>query len=376
MPDQNLSTAEIRKFNRNKVFSYIYSQKIVSKQSISEDLQMSMPTVTQNIKELENLGLIERDGYFESTGGRKAQMITCIEEAKFSIGVEILKDRFYIAAVNLFGEIFAETTHFISYQNADKYYRTLGEKINSFADTLPSTRKRLLGVGIAIQGLISADRDEVVWGMIMDNTGVNRTHFADYIKWPFVLIHDAEAAAFAEIWHQQNSDDSLYISLNRYLGSAIIFDDAIYQGKNSRSSTIEHMCLVEDGPLCYCGKKGCLETYCSVNALENKSGLALDQFFENMRSGDPEQVNLWNDYLSDLSLAINNSLSIVDTNIIIGGLLVPYLNKKDITVLTELVQQRHSFPLQNLKITLGQCGSDATKIGSALYYIESFLQQV
>ncbi|RHA82975.1 ROK family protein, partial [Roseburia inulinivorans] len=49
------------------------------------------------------------------------------------------------------------------------------------------------------------------------------------------------------------------------------------------SGTTEHMCINADGPLCYCGNHGCLETYCSANALEHTSGLPIKDFFVQLR---------------------------------------------------------------------------------------------
>jgi len=49
------------------------------------------------------------------------------------------------------------------------------------------------------------------------------------------------------------------------------------------SGTTEHMCINADDPLCYCGNHGCLETYCSANALEHTSGLPIKDFFVQLR---------------------------------------------------------------------------------------------
>ena len=51
-------------------------------------------------------------------------------------------------------------------------------------------------------------------------------------------------------------------------GGGIITNHQIHQGISMHSGTLEHMCINPDGPLCYCGSRGCLETYCSANALE------------------------------------------------------------------------------------------------------------
>ena len=70
--NQTLTTAEIKKRNCEKIFNYIYNNKRTSKQTIAQTLSLSLPTVSQNLKLLEEQGFIIRSGFYESTGGRKA----------------------------------------------------------------------------------------------------------------------------------------------------------------------------------------------------------------------------------------------------------------------------------------------------------------
>ena len=91
MKEKGMTTITLKKINREKVYQYIYQQKETSKLQIVQDLQMGLSTVSQNLNELENDGLISRNGYFESTGGRKAQIIRIVEDFRISIGLGILK---------------------------------------------------------------------------------------------------------------------------------------------------------------------------------------------------------------------------------------------------------------------------------------------
>ena len=79
MKEKGMTTITLKKINREKVYQYIYQQKETSKLQIVQDLQMGLSTVSQNLNELENDGLISRNGYFESTGGRKAQIIKLLK---------------------------------------------------------------------------------------------------------------------------------------------------------------------------------------------------------------------------------------------------------------------------------------------------------
>ena len=110
MKEKGMTTITLKKINRAKVYQYIYQKRETSKLQIVSDLQMGLSTVSQNLNELENNGLISRNGYFESTGGRKAQIIRIVEDFRISIGLGILKDMFHIVAVNLYGDAIATET--------------------------------------------------------------------------------------------------------------------------------------------------------------------------------------------------------------------------------------------------------------------------
>ena len=92
---------DVKKINKNIIYKYILENKKVSKNSISVSLNISMPTVWQNLKELLDNNLIEEVGEFESSGGRKAKAISIVENAKFAVGVDITKNHISMVLVNL-----------------------------------------------------------------------------------------------------------------------------------------------------------------------------------------------------------------------------------------------------------------------------------
>ena len=101
MSEKGLTTIALKKINRSKIYQYIYRSKLTSKLQIVQDLQMGLSTVSQNLNLLENEGLIEKNGYFDSTGGRKANAIQIVSDFRISIGVGILKNIY--ASFDAFG---------------------------------------------------------------------------------------------------------------------------------------------------------------------------------------------------------------------------------------------------------------------------------
>ena len=377
MSEKGLTTIALKKINRSKIYQYIYRSKLTSKLQIVQDLQMGLSTVSQNLNLLENEGLIEKNGYFDSTGGRKANAIQIVSDFRISIGVGILKNMFHITAIDLYGNTICTDTIPLTYSNTAAYYQQLTDKVKDFIEKNQYLEDKILGVSIATQGITSPDNTTVIYGNIMNNTGMRLKDFSRHLPYPCHLEHDSKSAAFLELWNHPELDSAVVFLLNRNLGGAIITNHQIHQGRSMHSGTIEHICINPDGPLCYCGNRGCLETYCSANSLEQASGMAVKEFFPLLREKkSPQLIQIWEDYLKHLAFAMKNLNLVIDAPIIISGYLAPYFTEEDIEYLTEHLHTAAPFILDKTQILVGTNGQYTPAIGAALHYVEKFIQSV
>lgn len=377
MIEKGLTNISVKKINRSKVYQYIYRKKITSKLQIVQDLQMGLSTVSQNLNLLEQDGLIEKNGYFESTGGRKANAIQIVSDFRISIGIGILKNMFHITAVDLYGNTLYTNTIPFPYSNTPDYYKQVTDKIKEFIAINQYDEEKILGVSIATQGITSPDHSTVLYGNIMNNTGMILEDFSRYLPYPCYLEHDSKSAAFLELWKHPELDSAVVFLLNRNLGGAIITNHQIHQGSSMHSGTIEHICINPDGPLCYCGNRGCLETYCSANALEQAAGMNIKDFFSLLREKKSSQLTqIWKDYLHHLAFAMKNLNLIIDAPIIISGYLAPYFLEDDIAYLTKHINVSSPFALNKEHIFVGTNGQYTPAIGAALFYVNQFIHAI
>ena len=377
MSEKGLTNISVKKINRSKVYQYIYRKKTTSKRQIVQDLQMGLSTVSQNLNLLEQDGLIEKNGYFESTGGRKANAIQIVSDFRISIGIGILKNMFHITAVDLYGNTLYTNTIPFPYSNTPDYYKQVTDKIKEFIATNQYDEEKILGVSIATQGITSPDHSTVLYGNIMNNTGMILEDFSRYLPYPCYLEHDSKSAAFLELWKHPELDSAVVFLLNRNLGGAIITNHQIHQGSSMHSGTIEHICINPDGPLCYCGNRGCLETYCSANALEQAAGMNIKDFFSLLREKkSPQLTQIWKDYLHHLAFAMKNINLIIDAPIIISGYLAPYFLEDDIAYLTKHINVSSPFALNKEHIFVGTNGQYTPAIGAALFYVNQFIHAI
>lgn len=260
--------------------------------------------------------------------------------------------------------------------NSDAYFQCLGQWINDFSDRLPYPKESLLGVCIAIQGLVSSDGETITYAEILHCTGTKREAFQKYIALPCWLVHDTEAMALAEIWANPEMENFVYLVLNRNFGGILILNSQILGGKELSSGIIEHMCLSPDGPTCYCGKRGCLETFCSADSLKNVAQMELPEFFQCVHMGEHRCTKLWHNYLRYLAVAVDNIRMVVDCDFILGGYLTQFINEEDVNLLTQYVKEQCAFKTPDFTFQVSQSRGKAAKIGAALTLIEKFIESM
>ena len=377
MSNSGMTTIEVKRINRSKVYQMIYEKRSISKQDLAQELHMGLTTVTQNLKALEEDGWIHRTGYYESTGGRKAQAIEIVPNARTTIGVFILKRSILLVAVDLYSNVMQQKTVTETFSATETYYQFLGKEVMRFANHVESNPDKISGVGIAIQGILSPDRSKIQYGKLLQHTGLNTADLTRYIPYPCFTEHDSKAAAFAEIWNQPQLSDAVVFLLNKNLGSALVIHGEVHQGKSMHSGTIEHMCIVPNGTPCYCGGKGCLETYCSAESLQSQiHGNSFESFFQSVRENEPKSKAIWEMYLSKLAAAIQNVNTVMDSDVILSGFLVPYLTEADLEFLKQKITEPPFFAERDITIQLGKHGEFAPAIGAALPFVKRIIDGI
>lgn len=370
-----MTTSDVKKNNKQALLRHIYENESSQQQVLCELLHLSRPTVINLIRECSEEGLIEKSGYYESTGGRKANAIVFIPDSKISIGVELLQDSYEITAIDLYGNTICTACYEIGFVNEDSYFRNICNSITHFINGNKIDHKKILGVGIVLQGLISADGTTVTYGKILNCTGLHISVFTDHLPYPCKFFHDAEAAAQFELWSHPSLKDFIYLNIRSHLSGALIVNRSSLKGTDLKSGVFEHMTLIPNGRPCYCGRRGCMETYCSTQPLIDVTG-HLHTFFEELRKGNCTCQECWNTYLLNLAAAINNLRMFIDYPVLIGGTLSPYLTEEDIDTLHRYASEKSAFPTEQRFIRQGQNQKALRCEGAAISYVKEYLHEI
>lgn len=369
---ERISTTKVRSINRNRVFSLIYNSEMpLTKQDIAYKLNMSLPTVSQNLNELLDKGLLNYVGTDDSTGGRRARLIAPASDAKFSVGIELSPKHISYIAINLKAQELAFSRIEYQFSNSNEYREFCARNLEQFLDDNNLCRNDLLGVGITLPGIVNLDNQTIEIAPVLHLRQIKIKDFLPNLPYPTFLQNDASAGCFAEWWNNQIPSALAYLFIGKGVGGALVINSRPYEGENHRSAEFGHMCIVPDGELCACGRRGCLEAYCSTDALADDT----DEFFEKLSQKDPIAKHKWDNYCRHLSIGIHNIRTCFGCDIVIGGSISSYLEQyiDDIKSRLKLLTP---FDEDLNYIKMGKCSNKANGIGVALHFIQKYLQNI
>jgi fructokinase len=108
-------------------------------------------------------------------------------------------------------------------------------------------------------------------------------------------------------------------------GGAIIYEGELITGRQSLAGEWGHMTIDPHGPQCYCGKKGCVETYISGGGLENRykdltgEKISLVNIIEKYRNKEPDAIKITHDFFENFGRSLSNLITILDPDIVVIG---------------------------------------------------------
>lgn len=369
---------DIKRNNSNRIYSYIREKKTVTKQNITNGLNLSLPTVTQNLENLSEKGLINSgEKIANQRGGRNPVSYSCVPNAKIAVGVSITRHHIKTVVCNLNGEVIERNIRPQLFNKSDEYLRILGDEVDKIISKSNIPKAKILGVGIAVPGLVDYENNVVCYSMVIDAFNMTADDFSKYIPYEARLFHDTDASGFSEVWVSPALCNAFYFSLCTSIGGSIFLKDSMFNGDGKYCGEVGHMVVEPNGKECYCGRRGCLDAYCNSDVLSINTDSDLDAFFDGLRAKDAKLVKIWDEYTDYLALAVHQIRMITGCKIILGGYVGGHIGNH-IERICNKVDRYNPFSEKSIEYVV-PCKNNFEAIvaeGAGLYIIKDFLDAV
>lgn len=310
------------------------------------------------------------------------------------IGVDIGGMSIKIGLVNEEGSLLDKTV-VKTESGAESVIKSLGEGLVAFLEKNGLTEKDVEGVGIGCPGAVTGKTGVVEYSNNLGWKNVRLVYgLKKYVDVPFKLSNDANVAALGEVIFgaAKGYENVVMFTLGTGVGGGIIIDKKLYEGNESKGAELGHAVLVLGGEECTCGRKGCIEAYCSASALirDTKRAMLADTdskmweyanndinnvngrtAFAMARENDESALKVVNDYIMYLSESIMNYCNIFRPEAFVLGGGICGEGKFLIDRIVKYCEERH-YGYQGtpaVKILTATLGNDAGIIGAPRFLV-------
>lgn len=320
------------------------AQKPMSRADLAKETGLTKATLSLLASMLIESGVVqEGEPVVSTTYGRPSTPLEIRGGSIAGIGLQINTDGYGCLALDLNGDTLGREWVSEDMTGTDPY--EIFAKLDAMTFPLESRLKRrgckVVGAGFALPGIVTDD----MWLLVARNLGwenVNLTRFNVVRRLDAVAGNEAKMAAIAQIPGYaterasflnvvDRTDSFIYLSTDIGIGGAVVRDGEVVMGSQGFAGEIGHLSVAMDGPLCSCGRHGCLEAFAGRRALVEAAGIAedgdatsseaIDMFLQRWRAGDSDVAKVVDQAADALVSAIASAVNLVDVDtVLLGGL--------------------------------------------------------
>jgi glucokinase-like ROK family protein len=269
----------IKEMNRNLVLNLIKSRGPISRTEIARLSGLSQAAVSSIVGSLIEKGLVHEMGAGESTGGRKPVLLRINDQAGFIVGVKLTEQAITSALTDLDANVvYAQTVPLQGQCDPQAVQDAIVAAVETTIAQSGVDPTRVLGIGLGMAGVVDGEVGVCRYSPFFSWWNVPiAPPIAQRLGIPVYLENDVNTLTIAEQWfgYGHGVDHFVVVTVGRGVGAGIVVNGQFYRGTIGGAGELGHIPLVEDGPPCDCGKRGCLEALASDPAVVRQARAAI-----------------------------------------------------------------------------------------------------
>jgi glucokinase-like ROK family protein len=380
----------IRAINRSIILNTIKTYGSVDRAKIARLTGLSPATVTGISAELIEEGLIFEKEPGDSRGGRRPILLAINPQGAYVVGVKLMEGHLTGALTDLEATIISRRTISLLTPEPETVVNTMAQLVEQLLLEAGISQHKLIGIGMGMAGIVDSAN------------GVLRQ--TPYFPWrnlplgemlqarlqvPVYIDNDVNTLTLAERWFGagQGIDHFLTVTVGRGVGLGIVVNGQFYRGATGGAGEFGHTVLRPDGPMCECGKRGCLEALAGDHGLLRAAAEAaesgelavkvnsVDELLALAQAGDPAALKIFQQAGEALGQGIANLINIFNPQrVILSGEGVRYGEIFFASVRSAMAQFTMPGLYAEARLHIEPWGDDAWARGAASLVLRSLFE--
>ena len=379
----------MQKWNRQLVLAIARDSGSVSQVDIMRKSGLSAGAVVNITRQLRKEKFLQPMGKGKSIGGRCPVVLKFNSSAKYIISAICLYMETRIAVVDLAGAVMEEVSFpTIPGAGPEAFVQNFKRHTERLLASKSIAMNRVMSLAVSFEGMVDARNGILIHSV---HLGWHNVPFKDYFKTRFGLDVYIESETCAAVLGEfvlgagKPVNNLVYMVFGTGIGAAIVHQGRIYHGSHHMEGEIGHTVKDPSGPICKCGKRGCLEALVSGPAIiaaaravlapheqEALDGKTEEEAFYQVLNmagqGNEKAKNVLEKAARLIGLAIADVINLLDTEMVI---LSGYMIEKDSEYFSDMIRKAvDAYCMENPKrkvaIARGALGRGAAIVGGAM----------
>jgi len=328
-PRQGGALRGLRETNQRLVVDVLRQRGGLSQAEIARATGLSPASVSNLVRTLTDQGTA-RASRVQRNGGRGVE-VTLNPASGLVAGVDFGNRHMNVAIADVAHTIVAEEqTALAAGHLASDGVARAAATIHRLVESTGRCPDELIGVAVGLPGPINRDTGSIASAGILPGwAGINiQEAFEASLPGPVIVDNDANLGAVGEaLWGAgRGCSDFAYLKVSTGIGAGLVLNGRLYRGALGTAGEIGHTTIEEDGPVCRCGNRGCLEVLAGAPALiellRNSHGdeLTVEDILKLSADGDVGCRRVIADAGRHIGVAVANLCNLLSPErIVVGG---------------------------------------------------------
>jgi N-acetylglucosamine repressor len=264
-----MSVTELKKYRLKMQFlNLLYGKGSMSAVELSKHAGISLPTTFSMLNDLKNEGWIDSAGTGISTGGRKPSIFRLSEDSFFVIACDMGRYKAKMTFFNSRNERVTPMSFIDTHINDTELTDKLWDAAKKLMSDYGIPPEKIIGLGVDMPGLVDSNKG-INYAVRDPYLQPLREHLRKKFNTFVYIDNDARMQAYGEyiFGKAKGCRNALIIHWSWGVGLGMILNGQLVEGNEGFAGEFSHIQMADEGELCICGKRGCLETVASLDTL-------------------------------------------------------------------------------------------------------------
>ncbi|PTT67222.1 ROK family transcriptional regulator [Arthrobacter sp. HMWF013] len=368
------SQSALRQLNQQRIIETLMSGPSTQAE-LARQTGLSTATVSNIVKVMQDSGLASTEPITSS--GRRALNVRLNSNGAVAVGIDFGRRHLRVVLASLSYHVIAEESVMLPLgHQSEEGIQAAVVLLDKLLRENAVERTAVVGAGVGIPGPIDRRTGTVAQGAILPEwVGINiLQHLEDTLKMPVFVDNDANLGAWSEVtWGPHTGVTNLmFLKIGSGIGAGLILNGAPYYGHVGITGEIGHATIHEQGLVCRCGNRGCLETIASTTTMIELLSRGEDRpltpadIVSKALARDSATLRVVDDAGLAVGRALGNVANLINPEVIVvGGPLAGLGNLLLDPIRRGLI--RHAVPVigETTTLTMSSLGDRAEALGAA-----------